>query len=364
MAERLLIVVNDAAFFLAHRLPVALAARAAGYDVHLATAPGRGIDTIAVHGFAHHPLPLSRSGWNPLAELRSLLAIHRLFHSLRPRIVHLVTIKPVLYGGIAARLARVPGMVAAISGLGHVFVARGFRAQAMRPDLRVVFENPADRDALVRLARLDPEKARMTAGPGVDLAAYPEMPERTGVPVVLFAARLLRNKGVGEFVAAARIIAARGIPAEFRLAGTLDPGNPQTLTEGEVDALRVEGRVAVLGQRSDMAALIAGAHIVALPTYYGEGMPRILLEAAACGRAVVTTDHPGCRDAIVPGETGLLVPPRDAEALAEAIATLLADGVRRRAMGRSGHRLAVLRFGIESVIASHLAIYRELVDGR
>src|SRR5437773_7687388 len=162
MAERLLIVVNDAAFFLAHRLPVALAARAAGYDVHLATAPGLGIDTIAVHGFAHHPLPLSRRGGNPLAELRSLLAIRRLFRALRPRIVHLVTIKPVLYGGIAARLARVPGMVAAISGLGHVFVARGFRARAIRrlivvlyrlalrpPDLRVVLENPAVRHAPV-----------------------------------------------------------------------------------------------------------------------------------------------------------------------------------------------------------------------
>jgi glycosyltransferase involved in cell wall biosynthesis len=203
----------------------------------------------------------------------------------------------------------------------------------------------------------------MTAGSGVDLVAYPELPERAGVPAVLFAGRLLRNKGVGEFVTAARIVAARGVPAEFLMAGTVDPGNPQTLTEGEIDALRAEGLVAVLGQRSDMAALIAKAHIVAFPAYYGEGIPKILIEAAACGRAVVTTDHPGCRDAIVPGETGLLVPPRDGEALADVIAALLADDVRRRTMGRAGRRLAVRCFGVESVIASHLAIYRELGDG-
>ncbi|HEY0917975.1 glycosyltransferase family 4 protein [Devosia sp.] len=376
MAGRLLIVVNDAEFFVSHRLAVATAARAAGHDVHVATAPGPGVGAIARHGFVHHEVPLSRSGRGPVGEWRAFRALLRLMQRLKPDLVHLVTIKPVLYGGIAARLRRVPGVVVAISGLGHVFTADGARARMLRAalaplfrfalghgNIRVIFQNVADREALSKLARLPEGNIVMIRGSGVDLEQYRYLPEPGPPPTVLFASRLLKAKGATEFVRAARLLRERGLAARFRLAGSIDPGNPTTVTADQLDSWRQEGVVEILGQRADMATLLAEAHVVALPSYYGEGVPKVLLEAAACGRAVVTTDHPGCRDAIEPGVTGLLVPVRDADSLAQAIETLLLDPDRRQAMGAAGRRLAEREFGIAGVTDQHLRIYAALERG-
>ena len=357
----LLFVVNNPAFFMSHRVPVALAAQKAGYDVHVATMDGPAVADIQALGMTHHAIPMTRSGKRPLQELGTLLALVRLFRRLRPDVVHLVTIKPVLYGGIAARLARVPGMVAAISGLGFVFlsnslkmrlvravVARLYRIALGHPNSRVIFQNANDRDLLKSL------------GAVVDLDAVRPTPEPPAPPVVVtMVARLLRDKGVQEFVQAARLLRERGVPVTMQLVGGLDAGNPASATQADVDAWQQDGCVQALGERSDVAALYAAAHIAVLPSYR-EGLPKSLIEAAACGRAVVTTDVPGCRDAIEPNVTGLLVPVRDAAALADAIARLAKDAALRQAMGAAGRALAEREFDINQVARIHVALYDAL----
>jgi glycosyltransferase involved in cell wall biosynthesis len=369
----LLFVVNNPAFFMSHRVPVALAAQKAGYDVHVATMDGPAVADIQALGMTHHAIPMTRSGKRPLQELGTLLALVRLFRRLRPDVVHLVTIKPVLYGGIAARLARVPGMVAAISGLGFVFlsnslkmrlvravVARLYRIALGHPNSRVIFQNANDRDLLKSLGAVRDEQVVIIRGAGVDLDAFRPTPEPPAPPVVVtMVARLLRDKGVQEFVQAARLLRERGVPVTMQLVGGLDAGNPASATQADVDAWQQGGCVQALGERSDVAALYAAAHIAVLPSYR-EGLPKSLIEAAACGRAVVTTDVPGCRDAIEPNVTGLLVPVRDAAALADAIARLGKDAALRQAMGAAGRALAEREFDINQVARIHVTLYDAL----
>lgn len=371
--RRLMFVVNNPAFFMSHRVPVALAAQRAGYDVHVATMDGPAVADIQALGMTHHAIPMTRSGKHPLQELGTLLALVRLFRRVRPDVVHLVTIKPVLYGGIAARLARVRGMVAAISGLGFVFlsnslkmrlvrsvVARLYRIALGHPNSRVIFQNANDRDLLKSLGAVRDAQVVMIRGAGVDLDAYRALPEPPAPPVVVtMVARLLRDKGVQEFVQAAGLLRQRGLPVTMQLVGGVDAGNPASATQSEVDAWQRDGAVQALGERSDVAALYAASHIAVLPSYR-EGLPKSLIEAAACARAVVTTDVPGCRDAIEAGETGLLVPVRDAPALADAIARLAEDPALRQAMGLAGRALAEREFNIERVASIHVALYDAL----
>ena len=297
----------------------------------------------------------------------------RIFKKVRPQIVHLVTIKPVLFGGIAARLTSVPAVVAAISGLGYVFLAKGRRADVLRffviglyrlalgkRNLKVICQNPNDRDTLVLKAGLSSNKVIMIPGSGVDLSSYTVKPQPHGVTVVVMAARLLRDKGVYEFVDAGRLLQQRNVHVRFCLIGEPDPGNPETVTREELDAWGNESYVDLLGYRSDIESLFSQANIVVLPSYYGEGLPKTLVEAAACGRAVVTTDHPGCRDAIEPGKSGLLVPIKDSVALADAIQKLIDDPELCLSMGRAGRVLAEREFAIEKIVSEHLAIYKDL----
>ncbi|MBL8482426.1 MAG: glycosyltransferase family 4 protein, partial [Rhodocyclaceae bacterium] len=327
MKRRLLFVVNVDWYFLSHRLPIALAARQHGYEVHVATGLTAPASAIADHGFVVHPLQLERGSSDPFEAVRLLRELHRLFRALQPDLVHLVTIKPVLLGGIAARLARVPAVVAAVPGLGYVFSARGVVARARRmivsqlyrrvfghPNLRVIVQNRDDLELLRQNAGLDPERASLIRGSGVDLSVFVPVAQAPGAPLVLLAARLLADKGVREFaVAARRLRAYRG--ARFVLAGDPDIANPASIPQAELQAWLAEGFLEWWGYRADMPAVLAAASIVVLPSYR-EGLPKLLAEAAACGRAVITTDVPGCRDAVVAGQTALLVPPRDADALA------------------------------------------------
>lgn len=375
MVKKFLFVVNDPGFFLSHRLPLAEAARKEGFNVQIAT---MGCDTavekIERLGFTHYTLPLSRSGRNPLKEFATFFSLWRLFRHLRPDLVHLVTIKPVLYGGIAARVVKVPGVISAISGLGFLFVKRAglwghlfryavlflYRLSMGHPNQRVIFQNLTDMSTLVDAGEVSKDKTRLIRGSGVDLRDFPVIPEPDGIPVVVMASRLLKDKGVYEFVEAARILQSRGVNARFQLIGDPDPGNPESITAESIQAWREEGIVECPGFRTDIPDLFSQAHIITLASYYGEGLPKVLIEAAACGRAVITTDMPGCRDAIEPDVTGLLVPVRDAKALADAIQRLIEDADLRRCMGREGRLLAEKEFSIEKVVQAHLNIYREL----
>lgn len=370
----LLMFVNDAAFFLSHRAAIALQARDAGFDVQIATMPGAAVEEVVRLGFVHHVLPLTRSGQNVFAELRVLFSLWWLLWRVRPTILHLVTIKPVLYGGIAARLAPVHAVVAAVSGLGFVFLSRGRKAWILRNivhilyrlacgkrRMRVIFQNTDDRDAFMEGNILPMEKTKIIRGSGVNLLEYSMQPEEAGTPIVCMAARLLKDKGVAEFVAAAGILRQQGVMARFQLVGDVDSGNPSSFSAEEVNRWHDKGIVEVLGHRKDMPQLLSRAHVVVLPSYR-EGLPKVLVEAAACGRAVVTTDVPGCRDAIEENVTGILVPPRDAQAVAEAIRKLVLDPEMRMRMGRAGRLLAKREFAIEKIVSQHLDIYRSLEE--
>lgn len=375
MTRRLLFVVNVDWFFVSHRLPIALEAMRQGYEVHIAAGLTDQRARLESLGLVVHPLALDRSSTGLMAQWRLMLQMRELFRRVRPDVVHLVTIKPVLLGGLVARLCRVPGVVAAISGLGFVFVDRGMKAALRRgvvaglyrlalghPNLTAIFQNQDDCATLTRLARLPTRKATLIRGSGVDLALYAHTPPPTGAPVVMLAARLLADKGVREFVAAARQVKqqlAEAVPVRFVLVGTTDPSNPASLTQDEVTRWVHEGVVEWWGHRTDMPQTLSQANMVVLPSYR-EGLPKVLIEAAATGRPVVTTDVPGCRDAIDPGVTGVLVPARSADALANAIADLLRHPTKSLAMGMAGRTLAENAFDLKQVVARHLDIYRQL----
>ncbi|MEJ2034030.1 MAG: glycosyltransferase family 4 protein [Deltaproteobacteria bacterium] len=371
--KRLLFLVNVDWFFLSHRLPIAIAARNQGYEVHIATSITDKLEELKSHGLVVHPLAIWRSRVGLISETRTFWEILAVFKNVRPQIVHLVTIKPVILGGIAARLTGVPGVVAAISGLGFVFIAKGAKAAIVRAlvaglyrlalgkkNLRIILQNTHNRSLLLARKAVKPEKVVMIRGSGVDLSIYQKTPEPDGLPVVTLAARLLRDKGVCEFVEAARLLAKQQVRARFWLAGDPDPGNPHSISQSQIDAWRREGSVELLGFRKDIEKLFAASQVIVLPSYYGEGLPKVLIEAAACGRAVVTTDHPGCRDAIEPGHTGMLVPAGDAVALAAAILHLLEDNKLRQSMGNAGRQLAEREFAIEKIVTAHLAVYQDL----
>ena len=367
-APLLLYVVNNPAFFLSHRLPLALAAQQAGYQVQVATMDGPETVLIEQHGFSHHVIPLNRSGKNPFKELYSLWALYRLFRRVRPQLIHTVTIKPVLYGGIAARLARVPAMLAAVSGLGYVFLdpkqsmlrriaLRLYRSALKHPHSRVIFQNTNDQEVLVAAKAIRAEQAVLIRGSGVNLETFGYTPEKPTPPVnVLMVARLLADKGVYEYVQAAQYSQSQGQHLVWQIAGSPDEGNPSSVSTEQMRQWHQSGAIQWLGEQDHIAQLYAQAHIAVLPSYR-EGLPLSLVEAAACGRAVVTTDVPGCRDAIEAERTGVLVPVQDAQALYAAVADLAQNPDKRQKLGRAGRDLAERAFDIQSVIDTHLRLY-------
>lgn len=372
--KKIVFIVNNPVYFISHRLPIGLALLSQGYEVHV-IAPGECPAELSEAGFQYHSVEMSRKGMNPFAELSTIFAVRRLFKQIQPDLVHLVTIKPYLYGGIAARLAGVPAVVSAVAGLGILFSQNTLKAKLLRAFLyplyrlafghknqTAIFQNTNDRDLLVNWGVLKKEKAVLIRGAGADLQQYPFCDEPTGVPIISFAARLLIDKGVVEFVEASRLLKERGVEAEFWLIGDPDPGNANTVTQQQLDSWEQQRLVTCLGHRSDIPELFAKSNIVSLPSFYGEGLPKVLIEAAACGRAVVTTDWPGCRDAVEADLTGVLVPIRDALALADAIQDLIENPQKRTAMGQAGRALAEQEFAIEKIVDAHLVIYQNLIN--
>jgi glycosyltransferase involved in cell wall biosynthesis len=370
---RLLIVVNVPWFFVMHRLPIALMARDRGVDVHVACGEGSGREDIEAHGLPSHPLPLTRTPFAPLRDLRATRALARLYRELRPDIVHHVTLKPVIYGSVAARMAGVPAVVNAFAGLGYTFSGESFAARARRwlitrmlasslelPRQTVVFENRDDLELLTASGAVPRESALVISGVGVDTNEYRESEEVEGPVCILLAGRMLKEKGVEYFVEAARHLRARGRNARFLLIGTPDPFNPGTVAPGQLEEWTREGVIEWQGFRRDMPHAIAQAHIVCLPTFYREGVPRILMEGAACGRALVATDMPGCRDIVRDGLNGLLVPPHDVEALTNALDRLILDPVLRRRMARAGRVLAEECFALPRVLEQFWRLYMQL----
>jgi glycosyltransferase involved in cell wall biosynthesis len=373
LSRKLLFFCTEDWFVCSHWLPQVTAARAAGYEVHILTRVRRHGQRLEDLGLKVIPLELSRRSRNPLAELRIIADLIRIYRRVRPDLVQHIAMKPVIYGTLAALFSRPKGIVNYIAGLGWLFTSPSLQARLIRLPLKavlrpllkrghVIVENPND-FAQVEALGLPPARITRIPGAGVNMAEFAPAPEPDGVPLVVMAARMLWAKGVGEFVRAAELLKARGSAARFALIGIPDGENPSSVPLAQLEAWRDSGVVEWWGHRADMPAIFAEASIVCLPTFYGEGVPKVLIEAAAAGRPIVASQIPGCREIVHEGENGLLVPPRDAPALAEAIGTLLADPPLRERMGRRGRDIAEAEFSVERVVGDTLRVYAGLLGG-
>ena len=374
--KKILIFVNYLSFFVSHRLPIAEALLAKGFEVFIGYGELRGADPklLEQRGFKVNFIPMQPGGFNLLKDLKTIYCIWVFFKRVKPDIVHLVTIKPYLYGGIISRLCGVQGLITAVSGLGTLFVNKDLKSKLIRLLLypiyklafnhlnqKVIVQNKDDLKVLVNWGVLNPSKVKLLKGSGVKLENFTNLDEPGGTTTVCFAARLLRDKGVYEYVSAAKLLKERGIKAQFLLAGDLDINNPTGLKLDDLNKLKGEGYVKIIGYQKDIPTLYAKSHIICLPSYR-EGFPKSLIEAVAASRAVVTTDVPGCRDAIIPNKTGLLVPVKDPQKLADALQWLIENPKERIAMGKEGRKFAEKEFPIEKIILSHLDIYQDLIS--
>lgn len=375
---KLLFLVTEDWYFCSHRLPIARAARDAGFAVTVATRVTDHGEQICAEGFDLVPLSLSRrASTNPLRELAALIEIAHVYRRMAPDIVHHVGIKPALIGSLAARLAGGPRQVNAIAGLGYVFSSSALKARLLRPFIalgfrlllngarsRVIVQNPDDARLLTARGLVAPNRLTLIKGSGVDLAHFHPAPEPAtdaAPPVAALVSRMIWDKGVGVLVEAGRILKTRGVALRIVLAGQPDAENPASIPTEQLRAWHDEGIVEWLGFCDDVAGLWARSQIAVLPSWYGEGVPKSLLEAAACGRPMIAADGPGLREVVQDGVTGLLVPPRDPVALANALQRLAEDKMLRDTLGQAARSLAEREFGEGVVVSRTLELYRTLL---
>ncbi|MBU1312773.1 MAG: glycosyltransferase family 4 protein [Alphaproteobacteria bacterium] len=372
-SRKLLYFVSVDWFFCSHFMARARAARDAGFEVVVLTNVAQHGGMIEGAGLRVIHIDLDRRTLNPVSGLSSLRRVWEVLRAERPDILHQVALKPILIGSLAARLAGQAKVVNAIVGGGYLstsdsLLAKGishFLNIAMRLLLnpigsRVIFENPDDLTSFVKNGWVKKKDAILIRGAGVDLTDYSTGDVVAEVPLVLLPARLLWDKGIGEFVEAARKIKGAGVSARFVVAGGADGGNRAAIDEATLVAWRNEGTVELWGFRTDMPHVFAQASIVCLPSYR-EGLPKALLEAMAASLPCVATDVPGCREAVTHGDNGLLVPPRDADSLALALSTLIKDSKLRQQMGRQGRLKAEREFSSEQIVQETLAVYKDLL---
>ena len=370
LRPRLLYVTNNPEFFASYRLRTAVAARDAGYDVHVATPDGPRIAEIVARGLSHHVIPLHRRSLNPARALRTIAALRRLYVRLRPAVIEHMTIQAVLYGSFAARTIRAGRVVNWMAGLGFLFVERGRGTDFLRPTVlaayrvalgvrggHAVFENPDHRDYFVRAGLVPAARASVIEGAGVEMSEFTASPPPRGTPIVLFAGRMIWDKGVRDFVSAVQVLRGRGAAARFVMVGAPDPGNPASVDEERLREWNAAGVVEWTGPSSRMAEEYRRCSVFCFPTAYAEGVPRVLIEAAASARPVITTDMPGCREVVIAGVNGLLVPPRDPAAVADAIERLLADPELCATMGERGREHVRQRFSVRTIVDATLALY-------
>jgi glycosyltransferase involved in cell wall biosynthesis len=370
-APRLLYVVTEDWAFLSHRLPMARAAREAGFDVHVATRVNEGAAAIAAEGFILHPIPFTRGSLSPLAALATIAALRRVHRAVRPDIAHHVALPACVFGMIAA-LGRRVACVNAFIGLGYAFTSDSAKARALRSIVSAAVRFLVDRDGSVALVQnrddmaalmsLGIQKSRITLipGSGVDVERFTPLPEPQGPLTFGFVGRLLDDKGIRTLLTAHRLLHSRGLNSRLLIAGTPDPANPASVTAAEAASWNKEPGISWLGHVSDISGLWARAHIAVLPSRR-EGLPLSLMEAAACGRAMIANDVPGCREIVVHEQTGLLVPVDDAPALAAVMERLAGAPELRARYAAAARTLVVEKFATEIIGRQTVALYRRLL---
>lgn len=369
MKRKILFFIAEDWYFASHRLSLARAAKEAGFDVTVVTRVRKHGDAIRAAGLTLVPIDLDRRSLNPIKEVRVLWKLASIYRAERPDLVHHVAMKPIVYGTMAAILTGTPRTVNALAGLGWTFTANTIKARALGAVVRlvlrcvlrrgpVIVQNPDDLEWVAKLG-IRRSKIHLVLGAGVNTQEFAPADEPSPTPSVVLASRMLHGKGVADFVEAARRIRAEGIDARFILVGAPDPGNPASIKESQLLAWETEGAVEWWGHRDDMPSVLARSAIVCLPSFYGEGIPKILIEAAASGRAIVTTDTPGCREIVKHEANGLLVRPRDIGALTLALKRLLRAPEMRRRMGEKGREMSVAKFSMGSISDQTIMIFRE-----
>jgi glycosyltransferase involved in cell wall biosynthesis len=367
----LIYVATEDWYFWMHRLALGTGALAKGYRVIVATRVDAHRGLLEAAGFQVVSLPWRRRGGTLLGECRALLDLWRLFRRERPAIVHSLALKPIIYAGLMARLAGVPLRVATVAGLGYVFTSDRLKALLLRYPVtwalrlglggrgsRVILENPDDGSVLVARGAMTQDQIALVSACGVDVERFRPGPSRAPVPVIIgMACRLVRGKGVAVAVEAVGLLREAGVPLRFRLAGGIDRGSPDSHDESEVAGWVADGLVEHLGHVDDMAGFWRSVDVAVYPSSYGEGVPRTLLEAAATGLPAVTSDMPGCREAVIDGATGYLVPAGDAGAVADGLKRLIEDAGLRRRLGEAARERAVTCFADPVVVAAMLSVY-------
>jgi glycosyltransferase involved in cell wall biosynthesis len=348
---------------------MARAARDAGFDVHVATSVGSNAEAIRAEGFTVHAMPFRRGGLSPFGAISTILALRQIKRGLSPAIVHHVGMQICVLGGISS-LGMATPQVNAMTGLGYAFTSTTAKALFLRLVIAIALrfllnrnhavflvQNPDDRAALETVG-IDPRHLVRIPGSGVDTDKLTPMPEPDGPITVGFAGRLLTAKGIRTLVAAHRLLRARNVEVQLLIAGDPDPANPDSVRLEEAQRWNSEPGITWLGHVEDIATLWRRCHIAALPSHR-EGLPKSLLEAAACGRPLIAADAPGCREIVIPGQTGLLAPIEDAQALAEAIGELVASQELRKRYGAAARQLVVEKMSSHSIGAAIVALYEE-----
>ncbi|MEI8131828.1 MAG: glycosyltransferase family 4 protein [Leptolinea sp.] len=363
---------NTAWYLYNFRLPLAEALRSQGFDVVLVSPADEYAQKFSEAGLRWVEFPFSRKGRNPFQELTTIMRLAKVYRTEKPDIVHHFTIKCVVYGSLAAKWTGIRGIINAITGLGYVFIGNKLSHKLLRPLImafyrvslqgtRVIFQNKDDLNHFQKEQMVNAEQAIIIRGSGVDVQKFQVTPLPDKRQVVVLPARMLWDKGVAEFVQAARRLHAEGFDARFILAGDTDEENPAAVPSSALQEWQQEGIVEWAGWQSDMPAVYASANIVCLPSYR-EGLPKTLIEAAACGRPLVATDVPGCREVVIPHQTGLLAKVRDVNSLTDCLIALLCDKAEQQRLGTNARRLVEIEFSTERIIRETLLVYSKLQE--
>jgi glycosyltransferase involved in cell wall biosynthesis len=372
MARRILYVVTEDWYFLSHRLPMARAAKAAGYEVHVATRLKDGAASIEAEGFVPHALSWSRGSLSPMGSLGAIVALRRLLKAVRPDILHNVSLKPVLLGTVASLGLSTVAVVNSVTGLGTLFIGEAKVSEPTRKLVqlalsrllrrersRIVVQNPDDRAFVIALGA-PPETVVLIPGSGVDTKKLSPLPEPPPPITAAYVGRMLADKGVVTLIEAFSLLGERGTSLQLLLAGDCDRENPGSLAPEQLREFASLYGITWLGHVADIREVWARAHFAVLASRR-EGLPKSLLEAAACGRPMVATDAPGCREIAIEGETALTVPVGDASALAGAMAKLAADQELRKTFAANARRLAETKFSADAIGQQTVALYEALI---
>jgi len=375
MARKILLVANTDWYLFNFRLSLARTLQEQGWEPVLVSPSGPYAQRLKAAGFRWLSVPMSRRGAFPYSETRTLLKLGSIYRHERPDLVHHHTIKPVMYGTLAARWSGVDAVVNSITGLGYLFSSHQWRARFLRlivkPALgqllrrgraHMIFENSNDRAFFIKRGLVQSSRSTLIEGVGVDLTRYQPSDEADGTPLIIMASRMLWDKGVHDFVEAARMLQTKGLSARFALVGAPDSGNPASIPIRRIERWTEQGHVEWWGHQDNMAEVLRSSHVVALPSYF-EGAPTVLMEAAASGRPIVATDIPGNRNVVIDGQSGYLVPVGDPSALARSLEDLITSKDLRIRMGKQGREIAERRFAQEDINARTIQLYNEVLSG-